>query len=405
MQEIKKICFLLNWVREIDMFKHTYNQFDKKKIFFLINDLNKKIQDREKKKIIHILDKDNFDYDYLSNILNKKFFKILLSTADVPVLKSTLKSVLKFVYGKTIGSIIELLGINLYLKKFFNREFIAKGKNASIYEDYFIEKKISKVTIKFPNGLDRNIKYFPNDKWLNIFDIFLTSSTIERDLIKKKFKSKKILHIGYPRFFNKQIKKNEALKKEFLIKNHQKIIFCCPNERIMFAQNENAIINYIQTLRMLDKKYNLILRPHPKLQYTSSKYFQMLKKSGLKLDLKMNRSIYDLFLISDLLLVDYGSSVLEALYLKKKFLVYEWPDEKKFKILFDKENCLDFIIREKISESKISTNIQKEQICDFVHQIENDKEFQLKINELSEDLFRLQKKNENLVKLINCLYV
>ena len=76
MQKINKICFLLNWVREIDMFKYTYTQFDKKKIFFLINDLNKKIQDQEKEKISKILAKDNFKYDYLSNILNKKYFKI-----------------------------------------------------------------------------------------------------------------------------------------------------------------------------------------------------------------------------------------------------------------------------------------------------------------------------------------
>ena len=34
MQIINKICFLLNWGREIDMFKNTYNQFDKKNLFF-----------------------------------------------------------------------------------------------------------------------------------------------------------------------------------------------------------------------------------------------------------------------------------------------------------------------------------------------------------------------------------
>ncbi len=404
MQKINKICFLLNWVREIDMFKYTYTQFDKKKIFFLINDLNKKIQDQEKEKISKILAKDNFNYDYLSNILNKKYFKILLSTADIPVSRLTTKSILKFIYGKTIGSLIETLGIHYYFKKFLNREFIAKGKNASIYDDYFVEKEISETTIKFPNGLDRNIKYFPNNKWSNIFDIFLTTSTIEGELIKKKFKSKKILQIGYPRFLNKQIN-SESLKEEFFINSQKKTIFCCPNERIIFEQNEDSIIKYIQILKLLEKKYNLILRPHPKLQFTRPKYYQMIKNSGLKVDLKMNRTIHDLFLISDLILVDYGSSVLEALYLKKKIIVYEWSNEKKFKILFDKENCLDFIIREKISESKILLNIQKEQTCDFVNRIENDEKYQSKINELSEDLFSLQKTNKNFMEFINNIYV
>ena len=200
MQIINKICFLLNWGREIDMFKNTYNQFDKKKIFFLVNDLNKKIQDKEQKKIIKILEEDNLNYDYLSNTLNKKSFKILLSTADLPASKLTIKSILKFLYGKTIGSLIELLGINYYLKKFLKREFIAQGKNASIYDDYFIEKKISETTIKFPNGLDRNIKHFPNNKWSNIFDIFLTTSTIEGELIEKKFKSKKYFKLDIQDF-------------------------------------------------------------------------------------------------------------------------------------------------------------------------------------------------------------
>ena len=35
------------------------------------------------KKIIKILEEDNLNYDYLSNTLNKKSFKILLSTADL----------------------------------------------------------------------------------------------------------------------------------------------------------------------------------------------------------------------------------------------------------------------------------------------------------------------------------
>ena len=119
----------------------------------------------------------------------------------------------------------------------------------------------------------------------------------------------------------------------------------------------------------------------------------------------MNRSIHDLFSISDLIIVDYGSSVLEALYLKKKILVYEWSNEKKFKILFDKKNCLDFIIREKIPESKFLASIQKDKTYDFVSRIENDNEYQLKINKLSDELFNLQKTNNNFTKFINSIYV
>ena len=40
--------------------------------------------------------------------------------------------------------------------------------------------------------------------------------------------------------------------------------------------------------------------------------------------------IYKIFLISDLTVVDYGSSVLEAIYLKKKIIFYKWEKENIF---------------------------------------------------------------------------
>lgn len=407
MEEINKICFFLNWVREVDMFRNIYKNFEKKNLFFLINDLNKKNknQKEENKKITILLKEKNLHYDFLSNVLNKKKFKILISTADLPITKINFFSILKFVYGKTIGLTFQLTKTNILLKKLFNREFVAHGKNASIYEDYFVEKDIAKTAIKFPNGLDRNIKHFPNSKWEKIFDVFLTSSIIEEQLVKKKFKSKITLQIGYPRFsqninnFNK-----EVLKKEFSIKNEKKTIFCCPNERIIFEQKENSIFKYIQVLKLLDKKFNLILRPHPKLQYTKPKYFEIFKKSGLKLDVNMSRSIQDIFLISDIVLVDYGSSVLEALYLKKKILVYEWPYEKNFNVIFDKANCLDFIFREKMSTCKIKENIDKDNIFNLVNKIIDDEKIQLNINNLNTELFGNNEINDNFIDFIKNLY-
>ena len=36
-----KICFFINWSRELNMFEEIYNKIDKENIFFVINDLNK----------------------------------------------------------------------------------------------------------------------------------------------------------------------------------------------------------------------------------------------------------------------------------------------------------------------------------------------------------------------------
>ena len=115
----------------------------------------------------------------------------------------------------------------------------------------------------------------------------------------------------------------------------------------MSMQNENAIYKYLKFLKNLQLDFNLILRPHPKLQLVKPKYFEILRNSGIKLDLDPKRRIEDLIRLSDLVIVDYGSSVLEGIYLNKRIAFYEWAHEKDFEILYDKENCLDYIIRKK----------------------------------------------------------
>ena len=68
----------------------------------------------------------------------------------------------------------------MILKKLFNRDFTVRNINTSFYYDTFIEKSLGEKTIKYPNGLDRNIKYFPNNDWSKVFDIYFTSSKIEK---------------------------------------------------------------------------------------------------------------------------------------------------------------------------------------------------------------------------------
>ena len=36
-----KICFLINWSREMNIFEEIYNKINKDNSFFIINDLNK----------------------------------------------------------------------------------------------------------------------------------------------------------------------------------------------------------------------------------------------------------------------------------------------------------------------------------------------------------------------------
>ena len=296
----------------------------------------------EQLNIRRILNKKNYKSKFLSQVLNKNKYKILISTGDLPVSLINLKSILKFLYSKTFGILIEVLKLNIFFKEMFGREFTAGGLNSSIYDNKFIEKKISYKSFKFPNGLDRNIKNFPNNKWINIFDFYFASSKIEKKLILDKFTEKKVFFIGYTRFDKDKNNKTELLRY-FRINKNKKTILCCPNERILHLQNDKSLKRYLLFFEKLNNNYNVILRPHPKLKFTNFKLFKMITNSNLIIDLEPDRNIKNLFLISDLIVTDYGNSVLEAIYLNKKTIIFKWPNDRNFQIMFEKKDCLDFM--------------------------------------------------------------
>ena len=114
-----KICFLISWSRELDMFKYLIQKLKKKEIVFIINDLNrvKKNHKLEQLNIRRILNKKNYKTKFLSQVLNKNKYKILISTGDLPISSVNLKSILKFLYSKTFGAVIEILKLNIFLKE------------------------------------------------------------------------------------------------------------------------------------------------------------------------------------------------------------------------------------------------------------------------------------------------
>ena len=319
-----KICFLISWSRELDMFKYLIQKLKKKEIVFIINDLNrvKKNHKLEQLNIRRILNKKNYKTKFLSQVLNKNKYKILISTGDLPISSVNLKSILKFLYSKTFGTLIEILKLNILLKEMFGREFTAGGLSSSIYDNKFIEKKISQKSFKFPNGLDRNLKNFPDKKWF---------------------------FIGYTRFDKGKNSKTELLRY-FRINKNKKTILCCPNERILHLQNEKSLKRYLFFLEKLNDNYNVILRPHPKLKFTNLKLFKMITNSNLIIDLEPDRNIKNLFSISDLVVTDYGNSVLEAIYLNKKTIIFKWPNDQNFQIMFEKKDCLDFMVQKKMKK-------------------------------------------------------
>ena len=117
-----KICFFINWLRELDMYEETYKNLPPDNIFFIINNQNKSKRSNMKEvERIKKYFKDNSirNYELLSEFKSENKFKVLISTADLPVSFLSIKSILRFIYAQTVGSIIQFLRLDVLCKNFF----------------------------------------------------------------------------------------------------------------------------------------------------------------------------------------------------------------------------------------------------------------------------------------------
>ena len=70
--------------------------------------------------------------------------------------------------------------------------------------------------------------------------------------------------------------KNKIIK-EFKLDKNKKIIFYLPT---LSKQKRGIVINYINQLSRLSKKYNVIIRPHPKDQDLHKEKFKLFKNQN-----------------------------------------------------------------------------------------------------------------------------
>jgi hypothetical protein len=379
MKIVNKICFYLNFTRDVSMYADIFSKIDPNKIFFIFNDLyREKINNNKKefRRLKFFLKKEYPQYNNILKLskLNKNIkFKVLVSAADLPTSKISVKSLIKFLLKKII------------LKK-----------NAEIYEKLFLENQLAVYSIRFPNNLDRNIKYFPQKSWEKIFNVFLVSLKIEKILINKKFKNKKIYNICFPRLEKKHNKKKikNAIIKEFKLDPKKKIISYLPT--LSSSQSVDFIKEYTNELKKISQKFNLVIRPHPKEQDQNTKKLKIFKNSKLTIDLKNGRDTSGLIIASDFIICDGGSSILDAIYLKKKVVIHHWTNKVNQNLLeqrFTDKNRIDNIIISKILKfSNLSS------IINSFESIDN-KTYQKKINMLHKNLFFKNKINVlNIIK-------
>ena len=348
-----RIGLLISWPREIDIFSKFF-EAKSQKIDFIVNDnfSFEKGRNFSNKKIVEILKEKKIIFRYFSEIYKKEKYKVIISTGEFSGYHISVYSIFRFIYGRTIGSIIEYFGLSLYFFKKFGRSFTADGNNSKIGISSFPEKKIGKIVVKFPDGIDIKKKNYPYDFYKNIFDIFFSYCDFEIDLIQKKFNNKILKKIDYFRYDYVQHYKGNFNKLDHKIDKAKKTIYWLPTHIDNGKDEDKNLSNWIYKLNFLNKHFNIILRPHPKTISRNKDLIHEISKLDYILDTDFNKKIGEAIINSDLIFADYGGIVFDTLYLEKKIILLDLDSKTNFvKTLKDIES-VDIDIRNHLKSLK-----------------------------------------------------
>ena len=332
---INKIAILISWPREIDMFSKFF-ELNSSKIDFIVNNnfSFEKGRNFSNKKIIEILERKKISFKYFSDIYNNDKYKVILSTGEFSGYHINFYSILRFLYGRIIGSLLDLFGVSKFLKKNFGRSFTADGFKSRLGISFYPEKKIGKKVIKFPDGADIK-KKITRMIFIKIFSIFFFSyCDFEIDLIRNKFDNKISKKIDYFRFNNIKKKDANILNSRFQnFDKSKKTIYWLPThiDNVGNVEEEDKnLLDWILKLNFLNKKFNVILRPHPKSVSRNKSLMVQIKKLDYFIDTDFDKNIGEAIINSDLIFADYGGVIFDAIYLEKKILLLDLDDDTSF---------------------------------------------------------------------------
>jgi len=368
---LKKIAIIINWPREYDMYEKLIKNLPYENFQILINDV--KGFDRERlgnaKDIEELLiNKGIKKYSFLKKNIGHQKFKIVLSTGEVCTHRLTVYSFLKWIYAQTFGRFLDFTNLSLILKKYFKRPFNADGKFSIPFSRWYPEKIISEISIKYPQGMDLNYIY-PDKKWQKYFDIFLTHGSADTKMITKKFPTKKVFIIGYPRYADyvservDQIDLSEFNNNDLFDKNKETILWLPSHikEESSYGQN---ILKWLKSLQISIDRYNVIIRPHPKTIKIFPELKKVLTDQKLIIDLKQDRKIGKLINFSKLILCDYGGPIFSSIYLEKNILLLNYLNNTKF--VKDKINSFSFDIEARKFLTSCDMNIDSENLYKII---------------------------------------
>ena len=369
MKVINKVAILISWPRELDMFSNfSKNTLDN--VIFIADDLIYTKDERidNGKSVVSFLNKKKINYVLLSEVLGKIKYRVLLSTAEAYQERVTFCSYFKYIYSISIGRLVQYFGLSEILLRIASHALTGGGKYAEKFEKYPVEKKIGIYTIKYPKGLDINKLGYPKKQWKNVFDMYLCHSVIDYNLIVGKFTGAKCLRIGYPKYDRAPLMKDARNIIFNDVKNMDKskpLILWMPTLIKIKGEIIDKIKIWIPIILKLLNEYNVLIRLHPKTVVLDPEISNHLSDLGLLVDIKQGRNLKVLYQAADLVLSDYGGSVLSAVYMKKKLLLLNSPSKKYIKWR-EERGYVDDDVRRDVSTFNVSNGM------DLIRQVNND---------------------------------
>lgn len=360
---INKIAIIISWPRELDIYSKFILESQKKNDQFeiIVNDIKsfEKGRNESNKIIKKILIENQVNFKLFSEVYNKFYYKIVVSTGELSAFKISSLSILKFFYAQTIGRLLDFFKISNFLLIKFGKPFTAGGKNnRKLGDNWFPEKKLGKVVVKFPDGADLKLKNYPYKFYEPVYDIFLSYTDLDLDLIKKKFSSKICKKISYFRHLYPSAKQHLNISEEFGLDNRKKLVWI-PTHFDNLNEEDRNIIDWAEKISYLMNHYNLIIRPHPKSLLRNKKTKQILQKFNFKIDEMYNRNISKLISEADLVISDYGGIIFDAIYLNKKIILLNMFEGSQFVKSLIYNNSIDIKVREKLICFDLNNDNQK----------------------------------------------
>ena len=389
---INKIAIIISWPREIDLYSIFLNSENIEMFDFIVNDVKsiEKGRNNSNKLIQDLLNIKKINFKLFSEIYKKVKYKAVISTGEISAYKINLYSITRFVYANSIGMIFYITKISNLLHYLFGRPFTGGAPNSiKIGLDWYPEKKIGNISIKFPDGADLKLKNYPNKIYESAFDIFLSYSDLYLNLIKKKFQNKICKKISYFRheiFNKKEDKKN--LIEEFNLDPKKKIITWMPTHINIKQEEDQNILTWSNKICFLKEFYNVIVRPHPKSLSRNESTIKNLKKYKYTIDNNYNRNISKLIQCSDIVIVDYGAIIFEGLYLNKNIILLDMINNSKYVKELTNNNSLEIKIRNDLIF--LQQNVNRNEILNKIKSSLSH-EYQKQIEEKKLEIFGLNK--------------